>query len=120
VLLFAGIVIMVALLDIGAGLEIVTWPMLLAGLGVGALASQLGSARSCVTGTRVSDGLPVAEVVPRHARRQESGQMQGPRCRGQLPASSCRTWVAGLAVFVGAASVVVGAEVMGPWPEPKF
>ena len=42
-LLFVGIVIMVALLDIGAGPEIVTWPMLLAGLGVGALASQLGS-----------------------------------------------------------------------------
>jgi MFS family permease len=41
--LFAGIVIMVALLDAGAGPEIVTWPMLLAGLGVGALASQLGS-----------------------------------------------------------------------------
>ena len=41
--LFAGIVLMVALLDIGAGPEIVTWPMLLAGLGVGALASQLGS-----------------------------------------------------------------------------
>ena len=41
--LFAGIVIMLALLDIGAGPEIVTWPMLLAGLGVGALASQLGS-----------------------------------------------------------------------------
>jgi len=41
--LFAGIVIMVALLDVGAGPEIVTWPMLLAGLGVGALASQLGS-----------------------------------------------------------------------------
>ncbi len=41
--LFAGIVIMVALLDAGAGPEIVTWPMLLAGLGIGALASQLGS-----------------------------------------------------------------------------
>jgi len=34
---------MVAALDAGAGPEIVTWPMLLAGLGVGALASQLGS-----------------------------------------------------------------------------
>src|SRR6516165_3283818 len=43
VALFAGIVIMVASLDAGAGPEIVTWPMLLAGLGVGALASQLGS-----------------------------------------------------------------------------
>jgi MFS family permease len=41
--LFAGIVTMVAALDAGAGPEIVTWPMLLAGLGVGALASQLGS-----------------------------------------------------------------------------
>jgi MFS family permease len=41
--LFAGIVIMMALLDNGAGPEIVTWPMLLAGLGIGALASQLGS-----------------------------------------------------------------------------
>ncbi len=41
--LLAGIVVMVALLDIGAGPEIVTWPMLLAGLGIGALASQLGS-----------------------------------------------------------------------------
>ena len=41
--LFAGIVILVAVLDAGAGPEIVTWPLLLAGLGVGALASQLGS-----------------------------------------------------------------------------
>jgi MFS family permease len=41
--LFAGIVIMLALLNISAGPEIITWPMLLAGLGVGALASQLGS-----------------------------------------------------------------------------
>ena len=41
--LFAGIVILMAALDAGAGPEIVTWPMLLAGLGVGALASQLGS-----------------------------------------------------------------------------
>jgi MFS family permease len=41
--LFAGIVTLVALLDAGAGPEIVTWPLLLAGLGVGALASQLGS-----------------------------------------------------------------------------
>jgi len=41
--LFAGIVILLALLDAGAGPEIVTWPLLLAGLGVGALASQLGS-----------------------------------------------------------------------------
>jgi len=41
--LFAGIVVMVAALEAGAGAEIVTWPMLLSGLGIGALASQLGS-----------------------------------------------------------------------------
>jgi MFS family permease len=41
--LFAGIVCLIALLDEGAGPEIITWPMLLAGIGVGALASQLGS-----------------------------------------------------------------------------
>jgi MFS family permease len=49
--LFAGIVVMAAALDAGAGPEIVTWPMLLAGLGIGALASQLGS----VTVSSVSD-----------------------------------------------------------------
>jgi hypothetical protein len=49
--LFAGIVILLALLNVGAGPEIITWPMLLAGLGVGALASQLGS----VTVSAVSD-----------------------------------------------------------------
>ena len=43
VALFAGLAVMVALLDAGAGPEIVTWPMLLAGLGIGALASQLGA-----------------------------------------------------------------------------
>ena len=41
--LFAGIVVMIGGLDAGAGPEIVTWPMLLAGLGIGALASQLGA-----------------------------------------------------------------------------
>jgi hypothetical protein len=49
--LFAGIVVLVAALDAGAGPEIITWPMLLAGLGIGALASQLGS----VTVSSVSD-----------------------------------------------------------------
>ena len=49
--LFLGLVVFVALLDSGAGPEIVTWPMLLAGLGIGALASQLGA----VTVSAVSD-----------------------------------------------------------------
>ena len=42
-LLFAGMVVMIAGLETGAGANIVTWPMLLAGLGIGALASQLGA-----------------------------------------------------------------------------
>jgi EmrB/QacA subfamily drug resistance transporter len=41
--LFAGIVVLIGALDIGAGAEIVSLPLLLAGLGVGALASQLGA-----------------------------------------------------------------------------
>jgi MFS family permease len=41
--LFAGIVTLLAALEVGVGAEVVTWPMLLAGLGIGALASQLGS-----------------------------------------------------------------------------
>lgn len=41
--LLAGIVSLIAGLEIGAGPEIVTIPLLLAGLGVGALASQLGA-----------------------------------------------------------------------------
>jgi len=42
-LLLAGIVVMIGALEVGAGPQIVTWPMLLAGLGIGALASQLGA-----------------------------------------------------------------------------
>jgi len=41
--LFAGIVSLMAALEVGVGAEIVTVPLLLAGLGVGALASQLGA-----------------------------------------------------------------------------
>ncbi|GAA2137625.1 MFS transporter [Nocardioides koreensis] len=50
-LLFVGLVSLVASLEIGVGPEVVTWPLLLAGLGIGALASQLGA----VTVSAVSD-----------------------------------------------------------------
>ena len=43
ILLFAGLVLLVALLDVGVGPEIVTWPLLLAGSGLGMMASQLGA-----------------------------------------------------------------------------
>jgi MFS family permease len=41
--LFVGIAALVVALDVGTGAEVVTVPLLLAGLGLGALASQLGS-----------------------------------------------------------------------------
>jgi hypothetical protein len=41
--MFAGIVTLLMAIDVEAGSEIVTMPLLLAGLGIGALASQLGA-----------------------------------------------------------------------------
>ncbi len=41
--LLAGLVLLAATLQLGAGPEVVTGPLLLAGLGIGALASQLGA-----------------------------------------------------------------------------
>jgi hypothetical protein len=41
--MFAALVVLIAGLDSGAGAGVTTWPMLLAGLGMGALASQLGA-----------------------------------------------------------------------------
>jgi MFS family permease len=41
--MFAALVVLIAGLDNGAGAGVTTWPMLLAGLGMGALASQLGA-----------------------------------------------------------------------------
>ena len=74
VVLFAGLVLLIGLLDIGAGAEIVTWPLLLAGAGLGCLASQLGS----VTVSAVPDSqsgevggfrTPLPSLEPRSARR---------------------------------------------------
>ncbi len=42
-LFLLGIVVLFAALDAGAGPEVVTWPLLLMGLGIGSLASQLGA-----------------------------------------------------------------------------
>ncbi|HEU4511653.1 MAG TPA: MFS transporter [Nocardioidaceae bacterium] len=41
--LFTGLTLLAAALELGVGPEVVTLPMLLAGIGIGALASQLGS-----------------------------------------------------------------------------
>jgi nitrate/nitrite transporter NarK len=50
-LLLAGIVLLIVLLKWGTGPEIVTWPLILVGLGIGSLASQLGA----VTASSVPD-----------------------------------------------------------------
>ena len=42
-LILIGMLVLLAAIDIEAGAEIVTVPLLLAGLGLGALASQLGA-----------------------------------------------------------------------------
>ena len=51
VAMLAGIVALGASLEVGVGAEVVTWPLLLVGLGIGALASQLGA----VTVSTVAD-----------------------------------------------------------------
>lgn len=86
--LFAGTAIMVGALDAGAGPEIVTWPMLLAGLGVGALASQLGS----VTVSAVPD--------------EQSGEVGGLQNTLMYLGSSIGTALAG-AVLIAALSTTL-------------
>lgn len=41
--ILVGILLLIASLDIGVGAEVVTWPLVLVGLGSGALATQLGA-----------------------------------------------------------------------------
>lgn len=43
VALFAGVVALLGAIDVGVGPEVVTWPLLIVGIGVGSLASQLGA-----------------------------------------------------------------------------
>ena len=96
--LFAGIVIMLALLNIGAGPEIITWPMLLAGLGVGALASQLGS----VTVSAVPD--------------EQSGDVGGVQNTVTNLGASIGTALAGAVLPAGGGRVPKAAATIGPAP----
>ena len=91
--LFAGLVLLFALLDYGAGPEIVTWPLLLCGAGIGAVASQLGS----VTVSAVPD--------------EQSGEVGGLQNTGTQLGASIGTALAG-AVLVSAltASFLTGIE----------
>src|SRR4249919_3688106 len=83
VALFAGLVLLVALLDVGVGPEIVTWPLLLAGSGLGAMASQLGS----VTVSAVPD--------------EQSGEVGGLQNTGTQLGASIGTALAG-AILISA------------------
>ena len=91
--LLAGIVLLIALLDAGAGPEIVTWPLLLAGAGLGAMASQLGS----VTVSAVPD--------------EQSGEVGGLQNTGTQLGASIGTALAG-AVLISAltASFLTGVQ----------
>ena len=91
--MFAGLVLLVALLDYGAGAEIVTWPLLLAGAGIGSIASQLGS----VTVSAVPD--------------EQSGEVGGIQNTGTQLGASIGTALAG-AVLISAltASFLTGVQ----------
>jgi MFS family permease len=98
--LLAGLVIFVALLDAGAGPEIVTWPMLLAGLGIGALASQLGA----VTVSSVPD--------------EQSGEVGGLQNTATNLGASIGTALAG-AVLISALTASFFAGIKGNEDVPK-
>ena len=82
-LLFAGLVLLVSLLDLGAGPEIITGPLLLVGSGLGAMASQLGS----VTVSAVPD--------------ERSGEVGGVQNTGTQLGASIGTALAG-AILISA------------------
>ena len=91
--MFAGLVLLLVLLDYGAGAEIVTWPLLLAGAGIGSIASQLGA----VTVSAVPD--------------EQSGEVGGIQNTGTQLGASIGTALAG-AVLISAltASFLTGVQ----------
>src|SRR3954466_10909927 len=82
-LIFAGLVLLVGLLDINAGAAVITGPLLLIGSGLGAMASQLGS----VTVSAVSD--------------EQSGEVGGVQNTGTQLGASIGTALAG-AILISA------------------
>lgn len=92
--LFGGLVLLVALLDAGAGPEIVTWPLLLCGSGLGAMASQLGA----VTVSAVPD--------------EQSGEVGGLQNTGTQLGASIGTALAG-AVLISALTASFFTGIQG-------
>jgi MFS family permease len=123
----AGIVSLIGALDAGAGPEIVTVPMLLAGAGVGALASQLGSVtvssvpdaqssevgglQNTITNLGASLGTALAGAVLIAALSSSvlSGIEQNPAVPAQVK-SSASVKLAGGAPFVSDAELRSGLE----------
>jgi MFS family permease len=132
--LFAGIVVMVAALQTGAGPEIVTWPMLLAGLGVGALASQLGSVtvssvpdeqsgevgglQNTVTNLGASIGTALAGAVLIAALSTSflAGVQQNPAVPGEVKFKAT-TMLAGGVPFVSDSQLKTALDEAGVSPE---
>ena len=92
--LFAGLVLLVGLLEVGSGPEIITWPLLLAGAGLGAMASQLGS----VTVSSVSD--------------EKSGEVGGLQNTGTQLGASIGTALAG-ALLISALTASFFTSISG-------
>jgi MFS family permease len=92
--LFAGLVLLIALLDVGVGPEILTWPLLLAGAGLGAMASQLGA----VTVSAVPD--------------EQSGEVGGLQNTGTQLGASIGTALAG-AVLISALTASFFTGIQG-------
>ena len=82
-LVVSGLVLLVSLLDVGAGPEIITGPLLLVGSGLGAMASQLGS----ITVSAVPD--------------EQSGEVGGLQNTGTQLGASIGTALAG-AILISA------------------
>jgi MFS family permease len=93
-LIFAGLVLLVGLLDAGAGPEIITGPLLLIGSGLGAMASQLGS----VTVSAVPD--------------EQSGEIGGVQNTGTQLGASIGTALAG-AILVSALTAAFFTGIQG-------
>ncbi len=93
-LLFAGLALLVALLDVGTGPEVVTGPLLLIGSGLGAMASQLGS----VTVSAVPD--------------EQSGEVGGVQNTGTQLGASIGTALAG-AILIAALTASFFSGIQG-------
>jgi Na+/melibiose symporter-like transporter len=99
--LLAGIVALIAALEVGAGAEIVLVPLLLAGLGIGALASQLGA----VTVSSVPD--------------EESGEVGGLQNTMSNLGASLGTALAGSILVAGLTSAFIAGVQQNPAVPPE-